>query len=223
MTKKMPAWSFSALGTFETCPMQYKSKYIDKTYVEPPQDHLIHGIRVHKAMEDRVKDGTPLPEDLADHERWVKAFEAFPAKQVLTEYQIGLTEGFEPAEFFGKNVWWRGVVDVALVNGDKAWVGDYKTGKIKPDFTQLNLFASAMFYHFPELQSIKQTYIWLKFGKHDSAVMHRSGVQAFWQQMLPRVQRLQYAVENDHWFEKPSGLCKNYCYHPTCQYRGKGR
>lgn len=542
MNKKPLAWSFSSLGTFESCPRMWQSKYVDKTYKEPPQAHLEHGIRVHSALEHRVKDGTPLPEDLIQHEKYVQAFNAFPAKAVLTEVKLGLTKDFKPCEFFAKDVWWRGVVDIALLNDKKAWVGDYKglaldtklptptgwttmgevqvgdtlysgsgkpckvvgksqvknigcfkitfddtttvvcdeehlwitergvlgvqdllhtgnrkknradavavaapiecpdvelpidpyvlglwladgkhtsgeigkpdqfvwdeiqrrgyevgsvspsaiaagtcpirtvkgirphlralgvfgnkhvpemymragynqrlallhglmdgdgcatplrkqcvfsntdqrlskqvaelllslgqrplasavdgagfgktvkvypvifrplnglnpflmprkrdraagwgngyshvrkvrsveaipsvptqciavdsgdhsflctekflithnTGKRKADFTQLNLFSAALFAQHPELEQIKQTYLWLKTNQHDSETMARSGVTTFWQKMLPRVQRMEYAYANDQYFEKPSGLCNGWCYHPTCQYR----
>lgn len=215
--KKFPAWSFSSLQTFEQCPTKWQAKYVTKTYKEPPQAHLEHGVRVHKALEDRVKDGAPLPPDCVEYEPYIESFLKFPAKQILTEYQVGLTENLTPTGFFAKDVWWRGVVDIALVGEGKAFVGDYKTGKRKPDFTQLNLFSAAMFAHFPELESIKQTFIWLKFKQHDSEQMDRSGTAAFWQKMLPRVERMQYAYENDHYFEKPSGLC-GWCWHKGCKF-----
>ncbi len=215
--KKFPAWSFSSLQTFEQCPTKWKAKYVTKTYKEPPQAHLEHGVRVHKALEDRLKDGTTLPEDCRNYEGYILAFNKFPSKQVLTEYQIGLTEGLQPTGFFAPDVWYRGVVDVGLVGDNSAVIVDWKTGKRKPDFTQLNLFSAAMFVAFPEVQSIKQTFVWLKTHQTDSETMTRDGVEVFWRKMLPRIERMKYAYENDHYFEKPSGLC-GYCWHHECQF-----
>jgi hypothetical protein len=231
-------WSFSSLQVFETCSTQYKSKYIDKNYVEPPQEHLIHGIESHAALEARIRDKTPLPDNLAQIEPYLVAIEKLGPAKVLVEQKLGLTEALQATEFFADDVWWRGVVDALYIfdNGTAICL-DHKMGKRKNDFTQLQLFACAVFAAFPEVQRVKMVYGWWKyigasddtFKKEnaerrvtDSDTMSREDTQKVWQKLLPRVERLSYAVENDAWFEKPSGLCKKYCYHPTCQYRGRG-
>ncbi len=220
MSKKPFTWSFSSLNTYETCPQMFKSKYIDKTYVEPPQEHLIHGTTTHAHLEARMRDKTPLPEGYEHHEKWCVTLEKLPQKILLVEHKMGLTRDLQPTGFFSPDTWWRGVIDLAIIEDKKALICDWKTSKkAKPDFTQLNLFSAAVFTEHPEVETIKQMFIWLKLDKHSSEDFTRSGVQAFWQKMLPRVQRMEHSVINDAFFERPSGLCRGWCYHPTCIHR----
>lgn len=53
----MPTFSHSKIGSFETCPLQYKFQYIDKVDVE--QEDTVEtflGSRVHEALEKLYKD-----------------------------------------------------------------------------------------------------------------------------------------------------------------------
>ena len=220
----MKPWSFSSLGTFETCPLQYKSKYIEKSYIEPPQEHLIHGTTTHAHLENRMRDGTPLPHDYAEHEKWCERLERLPRTTLLVEEKMGLTKGLQPTGFDSEDTWWRGVIDLAILDNNRAVICDWKTSKkAKPDFTQLNLFAAAVFAKYPEIETVKQMFIWLRLNKHSSEDFSRSGVAAFWTAMIPRVNRLESAIETDNFFAKPSGLCSGWCYHPTCVYRKEKR
>ena len=74
----------------------------------------------------------------------------------LFEYRMGLTKDLEPCKFFAKNVWWRGIADLVVINGDKALLIDYKTGKSAQyaDTHQLQLLSLALFAHFDQLETI---------------------------------------------------------------------
>ncbi len=228
--KKLPAWSFSSLSTFEQCPIKWKARYVDKTYKEPPQPHLEHGVRCHKDLEDRIKDGKPLPDDLKNIEPYLVALERLPVKTTLVEHQLGLTEGRTPTGFFAKDTWYRGVVDAAFVCEDSAVVLDHKMGKRKRDFTQLELFAHALMVHRPEVKRVKMIFGWWKYlnetGKpkenpelkvFDTQDTTAEQSPVFWQKMLPRIERMSYAYNNDHYFEKPGPLC-GWCYHSACKH-----
>jgi putative RecB family exonuclease len=52
----MPIYSHSRLGTFETCPLQYKFSYIDKIEREQEGVEAFLGSRVHEAMELLYKE-----------------------------------------------------------------------------------------------------------------------------------------------------------------------
>lgn len=53
----MPIYSHSRLSTYETCPLQYKLKYIDKIEVEEEEGiEAFLGSRVHEALERLYKD-----------------------------------------------------------------------------------------------------------------------------------------------------------------------
>ena len=54
-------WSFSALKQYLNCPKQYHALKILKTYEQKVSEAMTYGTEVHKALENYVKDGTPLP------------------------------------------------------------------------------------------------------------------------------------------------------------------
>lgn len=214
-------WSFSALQTFEQCPRKYKAKYVLKNYNEPQQDHQQWGIDVHKDLEDRVRENKPLPERTRQYEPVVQSLAKFGAETVLCEQKMGLTENLTPVDFFAPEVWWRGVIDLALIKGDKAVIVDYKTGKRKDDFTQLRLFSAAMFARHPHLRKQKMTYLWLKTGEHSSEEMTNTDTPAVWQTILPRVDRLEKAIQTDTFYERPGPLC-GWCWEHTCKHARGG-
>ena len=71
MTAKIPAWSYSSLSNFEQCPKQFKLIKIDKVVPFKETDAIRHGNEVHKALELRLKDKTPLPTKYAQYESMV--------------------------------------------------------------------------------------------------------------------------------------------------------
>ena len=76
-----------------------------------------------------------------------------------TELKLGLNGNRKPCDFFAKEVWVRGVVDLLIVNGKTAYVIDYKTGNDKyADTAQLKLMAIMAFEHFPQIEKIKRLY-----------------------------------------------------------------
>jgi hypothetical protein len=54
-------------------------------------------------------------------------------------------------------VWWRGVADIIILQGDTALTVDYKTGKSSKyaELKQLEIVSLAMFKHFPEVKKVK--------------------------------------------------------------------
>jgi putative RecB family exonuclease len=52
----MPVYSHSRLGTFETCPLQYKYRYIDKIKRDRESIEAFMGKRVHETLEKLYKD-----------------------------------------------------------------------------------------------------------------------------------------------------------------------
>ena len=61
MGQSKVAWSYSSLDMFKLCPHKYYRLKVKKDVVEPPQEHLKFGLDVHKAAEDYIKLGTPIP------------------------------------------------------------------------------------------------------------------------------------------------------------------
>lgn len=220
-TKKSAAWSFSALNSFETCPHRHYRTKVIKDIKEPDSEQLRWGNRVHKALEKRIRDGTPLPKEM---QKWEPMVLKLLSKKgdSIAEQKLCLNEELCATDWFAKDSWLRGVVDYMLVDGDKAVALDWKTGKPKDDHDQLMLFAALLFHRYPELETIRTGYVWLAHNcKITTKEFTRADVPAIWEEFLPRVRRLQMAHTKDKWEKKPSGLCRAWCPVLDCEFNGK--
>lgn len=218
----MPAWSYSSLTKFETCPKQYYHTKVAKDVIDAPHDSALWGSTVHKYLEDRVKQGTPLPESVAGYERLAAPIADKPGEK-LVEKQMAVTSAFQPTGWFDKDTWCRGIVDVGVLTGKRGLLLDWKTGKRKPDSTQLKLFAALAFAHYPDLEVVTTGFVWLKEGAVDRESYTREQVPVIWREFVPRVQRLERAYESGSFPPKPSGLCGKWCPVPKskCEFSGK--
>ena len=96
------AWSYTALTGFENCPHRHWRTKVVKDIADPPGDAALFGQRAHKALENRVKDKTPLPESMKHYEPYCKRFEGVPG-QVIVEHQIALNKQLKPTSWFAKD------------------------------------------------------------------------------------------------------------------------
>lgn len=216
---KIPAWTYSQLDKFETCPRQFYHVRVLKDVVEPPTEHTIWGERVHTALEERVKNGTPLPEGMTHWEPIAAKLAALPGEK-LCEHKMALDRSFQPAEW--KDAWTRGIADLLIVNRNKAAVFDHKTGKRKPT-EQLKLYAAYTFAHFPSVDEVTTAFVWLKEKKIDKQTFYRQQIPELWEGFLQRVAKLESAHERDSWPARPSGLCRGWCPVTKCEFNGKRR
>ena len=131
-------WSISKLFMYESCPMRFRLKYIDRIPELPPKPDspLERGNRIHGNLENFLKDKEGG--DLKDNE--AKRIEDFkPALNHLKElYDAGKATA-EDNWFYNydwevcdrKNVWLWAKLDFYVFDPDTglAIVGDYKSGK----------------------------------------------------------------------------------------------
>lgn len=216
MTKQF-AWSYSALTSYETCPKKHYHERIKKDYAEKESPQLVDGQRQHKALELRVRDGKPLPGDMAGLEPLCCKIEKVPGRSYF-EHKVALTEDLKPTTFFAHNVWVRAVFDFAVVLGRHARIIDYKTGKRKPDSQQMSLFAAAGFAVFPKVEKIGTAFWWLKSKETDRSTYTRDDAPLIWREFEPRVADMRAAIEENHFPPRPSGLCRGYCPVKECDF-----
>lgn len=218
----MPPWSYSSLNAAMTCLRRYYLTRVSKEVVEPQGEHLVWGNRVHSALELRIKEKRPLPEGMEKFEAVAQELESWSDNWV-TEERFGLTKELKPTEFFSPEVWCRGVLDVYTVHGKKAVVGDYKTGKVRPDSDQLKLFAAAIFHKYPQVDRIRTAFIWLNHDKKTFEDYDRQDLKFIWGEFFPKLQRLESAYEKNVWPPNPSGLCREWCPvgRDKCEHCGK--
>lgn len=207
----MPAWSYTALTGFETCAWRHYLTKVAKRVKEPETEPLRWGNFVHKALENYLKQGTPLPTTLAGYAPLCDRIAA--SGELFVEREAALTREFKPSGWWDKTTWCRSKWDVAVKHRDAPVMAiwDWKTGKRKDDPDQMKLFAAVGFLHEPSVEVIHTGFVWLKDRKIDTNTFTRKEAPMLWREYLPRVRRFELAHEQDNWPKKPSGLCRSYC------------
>lgn len=219
--KPLP-WSHSSLTTYVGCPKKYYHLKVSKDFEDSPNEASLWGNRVHEALEFRLRDKTPLPEEYSEYEEYAKAIEVV-AGEMLVEKELAITKDLKPCAMDDPDAWCRGIVDVLHINGPVARVLDHKTGKRKPDSKQLALFALLVFYHYPEVHVCKTGFMWLKTKEKDVAVYHRNDIPELWKLFIPDLTQYAKSFAGGIWTPRTSGLCKNYCPVASCDFNGKNR
>lgn len=204
------AWSYSSLSAFETCPHRYYLTKVTKQVKEPQTAAMSDGNAAHKAMELCLKGQQALPEKYAKFAPLVERVRATPAK-IETERKFALNEAYKETTYFAKDVWLRGVFDVAVVGTKSAALLDWKTGKVKNDVDQLRLFAAAAFKLYPFVEKVSTGYVWLNHGTVHTEKFERDESPGIWQDFGGRVRRIEIAAEKNQWPKQPSGLCRSWC------------
>mgnify|MGYP003652135859 CR=1 FL=1 len=218
---KIPAWSFSRIKAFDTCPKQFYHTSVLKQFPYVESDAMRYGTEFHKAAEDFIRDGTPVPERFAFSQPVLDSLAAKPGRK-LCEYKFGLTAALEPCDFFAKDVWFRGIVDLIIIDGDVATIIDYKTGKSAKyaERGQLELMALAMFKHFPEIKVVRGGLLFVIANEMVKAKYDIEGESALWKKWLTEYAKMEKAFEVDVWNPRPSGLCKRHCPVQECVHNG---
>lgn len=221
MNKKPFTWSYSSLTAFETCPRKYFHTKVKKDVEDKMGVEALHGVQVHKTMEDAVAGRKAVPTEHKHLQPLVDKIRSVPGKKLL-EYKVGLTKSLKPTEFFAKDVWLRCVIDFGNLTPERLALMDYKTGKPKEDFDQLGLFAGAGFAMYPHIEVVDTAYLWLKNGTMTRKRFHREDVRdEVWQPMLGRVTRMEELINEGSFDPRPSGLCRKHCPVKQCEFCGE--
>lgn len=217
------ALSYSALKDYENCPRKFHEVRILKKYKSEKTDAIIYGEEVHKAAEDYVSKDVDLPESF---EFMRSVLDALKRKQgdKFAEYQMAVDYDRNPCDWFGKQVWLRGIADLLVLNRDagKALVVDYKTGNDRyADVEQLRLMALMTFAHFPEVQRVKGALLFVTKQRVVSFSLERKDANTDKGWLAPaiagRTASIAASIANGVWNPKSSGLCR-YCPVRTCEY-----
>jgi len=215
-------WSYSSLDLFNQCPHKYYRLKVKKDIKEPLSDHLVYGLDVHKAAEDFIGKGTPIPEKYKFIEPSLLKLKAYEGEK-LCEYRMGLTKNLEPCKFFDKGVWWRGVADLIILNGDSAKIVDYKTGKSSKhaDTKQLEILSLAVFKHFPQVKRVKGGLLFVVANDFVKGDFDAGQTDVYWQRWLTNTAQLEKAFEVNVWNPRPNFTCKNWCPVKDCTHNGR--
>lgn len=219
MTKAMPAWTVSSIGSFMSCPHKYYRLRVLRDVKDfPPTEQITWGNRLHKAFEDAVKYDEPLAKEYEQYSTFLDKIRAIKGEK-FTEYSFSLDENFQPCAW--GEAWVRGKADLVIKLGKEVLIFDYKTGKRKTsDPDQLSLYAAFAFAYWSEVETVHTCYVWLKDKKLDKHTYKRDDNAGIWQDWLPLVRRMTRAYESDKWDKNNTGLCRNYCPVKDCQFCG---
>lgn len=218
--EKPVTWSYSNLSLYQQCPKKYFHLRIAKDVKEAPSDALTFGNEIHKIAQEYIESGKPIPEKYAkDIQPALDSLNAIPG-QKLCENKLGLTVNLEPCGFFDKNVWWRGIADLIILQDDKALTVDYKTGKSSKyaDLKQLEILSLAIFKHFSHIKKVKAGLMFLfaeDFVKTEYLADQQSDLWVSW---VSDVGQLEASVQNKVWNPKPNFTCRGYCPVSTCDH-----
>jgi hypothetical protein len=221
---KPGAWSYSSITMFDNCPRRYQAEKVTKEIKFTDTDATIYGKDLHLAAENYIGKGEPVPPKFSFLQGILDRLNHLPGVK-LCEYKMGiaLRDGvFEPCDFFASDVYWRGIADLIILDGDVARCIDYKSGKSAKyaDTKQLGLLAAAIFLHFPEVKVVKSGLLFVISGdfiKEEYTYERRFDIFA---KLDPLLRQREIAYETDVWNPKPSGLCKRHCPVTSCPHNG---
>lgn len=217
----MTTWSYSSLKTFEQCPKKYYHLRVVKDVKDEGSDATLYGQELHKAAEDYLKEGKPIPPKFQFIQDVVDAIKDIPGEKHC-ELKLGVKQtdaGYEPCDFFDKDVWWRGIGDVVVIQDDVAFSLDYKTSKNAKyaDLKQLDILAAALFTHFPQIKKVKSALAFVvsnEFIRKEHFAEMRDSYFATFQ---PELDRLAAAEETGVWNTNTGPLCK-FCPVTSCEH-----
>jgi len=217
-------WSYSSITTFEKCPKQYYHLYVAKDIKQDPnQKHFLYGNEVHKAAEEYVRDGVPLPTKFSEFQTPLDMLKRIPGEKKC-ELKLGLTKDLEPCEFFGDNVWWRGAIDLLILDKENktATIIDYKTGKSQyADTRQLGLLSIAVFKKFPEIEKIKAGLMFLVSKEIIKEEYNNTRIDEMYTEWDRLILRMNTAYDSGVFNPIPNFACKSFCPVQSCAHWGK--
>ena len=164
------AWSYSRWHTYDVCPLQFKLKNIDKL-PEPGTPAMRRGNELHVATAQFLTGkASVLPADVMQHQSvtsLIREVQAFPDK--LVEQQWGFTQQLEPTGWFGKDTWYRAVLDVALLYEDcTGEVIDWKSGrKYGENKEQMELFALSFMWKYKPTKHVTTRLVYFDSGEQE--------------------------------------------------------
>ena len=210
-------WSYSSLKEYQNCPKKYHEIRVLKNYTVKETEQMRYGTEVHKALEDYVRDGVELAKNYQRFKPFVDKLISIPGEKYC-EYEMALTYNREPCDFKSEDRWVRGIADLVIVDGDYAFIVDYKTGSNKyPDPKQLRLMALMLFTYFPDVKKIKAGLLFVMHNSFISEEYLRKDMDKSWAMFEQPLKRLESSYDNDKWQANPTPLCK-WCPVQSCEF-----
>ena len=210
-------WSFSSLKEYVNCPRQYHEVKVLKRFEKKVTQQMTYGTEVHKACEDYVGEGKPLAKNYQHFQPILDALLEIDGTR-YPEHEMGLYRDGSACAFDDPERYVRGIVDLLIVDGEMAYIVDYKTGSNKyPEPKQLKLMALMTFAHFPEVKRIKAGLLFIVQNSFMDEEYTRDQIDLLWGAFLPTLIQLESSYDNNVWNPKRTPLC-GWCPVKTCEF-----
>jgi hypothetical protein len=169
----IPAWSWSRLEVYESCPYRAYLQYVEKIPTPPlvppegKEEHpLTRGVRVHQAAEDFVTRDILLIDELKLFEKQFEQqrvqYQEKP-QACIVEAEWAINQEWQPTGWRSKDTWGRMKLDWGYVDGPEMTIVDYKTGKkyATKHVQQGQLYALAARAFFPDVERFNVAFWYL--------------------------------------------------------------
>jgi len=206
---RIKAWSYSRLSNYEKCAFLAKCKYVDKI-PEPPAPAMERGKEAHAILEKFMSGYAEDRDNIPGWEHFGPLMVELRALSPLVEQQWGYNDQWQPTDWFGKDTWFRAVLDVAAVYSDNtADVVDFKTGRERDTHAdQADLYAVALIMRYPMVKELNVRFWYLDLGTESVFTYTRDQVlplrQKWEKRALPMLTDTTFAP-------RPGHHC-NWCY-----------
>ena len=213
-------WSYSNLSLYQQCPKKYYHLRIAKDIKEAPSDAIAFGNKIHKIAQEYVESDKPIPAEYAQAmQAPLDKLKAMPGEK-LCEYEMGITADLEPCGFKDERVWYRGIADLLIIDGNRARILDYKTGKKSQyaDLKQLEILALALFKHYPHIKKVKAGLMFFFADDFVKADYSSDDQDELWGPWVSDVGLLEDSVNSGVWNAKPNFTCRGYCPVTSCAH-----
>ena len=221
---KIPAWSYSSIKTFETCPRKYQAEKVTKEVPFTDSEATIYGKELHLAAEEYIRDGKPIDPRFGFIQPYLDKLLDIPG-QKHCEMKLGVKKQngrLKACDFFDSDVWFRGVADLVIIDDTLGWVVDYKSGKSAKyaDTRQLALMAAALFLKYPELERVKASLLFVVSKEFVKDKYEKEYGLSIFSELNGLLTAREAAYYNDVWNPRPNGLCRQWCAVKSCPHSG---
>jgi hypothetical protein len=217
---KPTSHSHSSLSQYETCAYQYYRERVVKDIPRTSGAAAEWGTYVHECLENFVRDGTPLPTNVAQHEEVAHKVRALSGVTTC-EAELCVNEHWLRVPWTDKSAWFRAKVDVMIERQpvNEILVVDWKTGSSKYGTKgQEERYAACLFMLYPWVETVKLRWMYLKDGAVARHEYKRAALDYVVSKILEPVAQIEHAFETDHWPKNPSGLCNGWCGVQDCDF-----
>lgn len=227
----------SSLQLFDQCPRQYYAKHVLKVIKFLPSFDSEWGNQEHKHLENylKAKGNYEYPNEVHKYngsnmrdKQWLGESILNRAAQrggyVLAERKFAIGHDKDSADYWDKQCWMRGMIDVTVLYPQlgEAEVYDLKSGKKKDDQAQLMLYSASALIDYAEVHKVKAAYAWSQLPPAKAIDKPNTWVRADLPNMLrsfeDKTHTVRTAFERDLFPPKPSPLC-GWCDYEACEFR----